>query len=82
MGFKTLNEVDVADGTVQLITCKSTEEYMVGGIITFKPPFRWSYLIHIYLFFFKSSKSHLIVSSGSKVPTSSEVGRCLGATAF
>ena len=53
MGFKTLNEVDVADGTVQLITCKSAEAYMAGSFITFKPPFRGSYLTYIHLSLFK-----------------------------
>lgn len=51
MGFKTLNEVDVADGTVQLIACKSTEGYsMAGGIITFESPFSGSYLIYSSVF--------------------------------
>ena len=50
MGFKTLNEVDVADGTVQLITCKSAEGYMAGGIVIFEPPFRALYLIYPSVF--------------------------------
>lgn len=86
MGFKTLNEVDVADGTVQLIACKSIEGYsMAGGIITFESPFSGSYLIYSSVFlqnFLQIPKSHLIISSGSKVPTTGEFGRGLGATAF